>query len=424
MTEKKPHILFLFSDTGGGHRSSTESIIEAINLDHTGMLPGTKEAEGLVFAGLDPVATDLLCARYMFCNVPLDEAQKVELDDGSGGHFPQRVPVPTFDGNNIVTETGYDCALSRDVSFQYAEKRGLGRRQYYVVGRDAVADRPLVSVEGHLGRLSDGTFSDLVTGTLYFAAYKMPWDLQHTCFQYLETVDKMAGSTLKEEFLEAFDEDGDGLVSYEEFGKNGFIGPVLAQMGIMDSIIGRERLGVHHGSFAYNATLLRMSDAMWNPDGSDLLRYFYYGPVCLIAHMMSQMELEAPDPFLPSLTWGSGKWPSYQLASYVRVGISLYGTEFPNKVGFPSLYGHVFRYADLTQNQGRYTGTALFQPEPEAAQRYVTEVLSGESQPLDFTFYVPPGYGNLGGSNVPNVEETSDPAKMLTATFAGGQEVW
>lgn len=30
---KRPHILFLFSDTGGGHRSSTEAIIEALKLE-------------------------------------------------------------------------------------------------------------------------------------------------------------------------------------------------------------------------------------------------------------------------------------------------------------------------------------------------------------------------------------------------------
>jgi len=28
---KPPHVLFLFSDTGGGHRSAAEAIIEAIN---------------------------------------------------------------------------------------------------------------------------------------------------------------------------------------------------------------------------------------------------------------------------------------------------------------------------------------------------------------------------------------------------------
>jgi 1,2-diacylglycerol 3-beta-galactosyltransferase len=31
---KRPHILFLFSDTGGGHRSATEAIIEAVELEY------------------------------------------------------------------------------------------------------------------------------------------------------------------------------------------------------------------------------------------------------------------------------------------------------------------------------------------------------------------------------------------------------
>lgn len=31
---KRPHILFLFSDTGGGHRSATEAIIEALEMDY------------------------------------------------------------------------------------------------------------------------------------------------------------------------------------------------------------------------------------------------------------------------------------------------------------------------------------------------------------------------------------------------------
>src|SRR3972149_163487 len=31
---KKPHILFLFSDTGGGHRSATEAVIEALELEY------------------------------------------------------------------------------------------------------------------------------------------------------------------------------------------------------------------------------------------------------------------------------------------------------------------------------------------------------------------------------------------------------
>lgn len=35
---KKPHIVFYFSDTGGGHRSAAEAIIEAINLEYKDMV--------------------------------------------------------------------------------------------------------------------------------------------------------------------------------------------------------------------------------------------------------------------------------------------------------------------------------------------------------------------------------------------------
>lgn len=35
-SSKKPHILFLFSDTGGGHRSATEAIIEALEIEYPG----------------------------------------------------------------------------------------------------------------------------------------------------------------------------------------------------------------------------------------------------------------------------------------------------------------------------------------------------------------------------------------------------
>ncbi|MBI2323025.1 MAG: DUF362 domain-containing protein, partial [Chloroflexi bacterium] len=198
--------------------------IEAINLEHTGALPGTKEPEGLVFAGLDPVAMDLLGARYMFGNVALEEAVASGIEDGHGGRFPQRVPLPTVKGNAIVTGAGYDSPLARDTSLKTAEKRGLGERRYHVLGWDAVADGPLVSLDGHLGTVRDGKFHDVVTGTLYFAAYKMAWDLQRTAFAYLESVDRLAGSSLMKQFLETFDEDGDGAVSYHEFGRTGIFG--------------------------------------------------------------------------------------------------------------------------------------------------------------------------------------------------------
>src|SRR5258707_15688787 len=33
-THKKPHVVFYFSDTGGGHRSAAEAIIEALQIEY------------------------------------------------------------------------------------------------------------------------------------------------------------------------------------------------------------------------------------------------------------------------------------------------------------------------------------------------------------------------------------------------------
>ena len=36
----------------------------------------------------------------------------------------------------------------------------------------------------------------------------------------------------------------------------------------------------------------------------------------------------------------------------------------------------------------------------------------------------PPGYGNVGGSKLPNVEETNLPDKVFNAAFKNGNEAW
>jgi hypothetical protein len=356
--------------------------------------------------------------------VPLREAEESGIEDGHGGRFPQRVPLPRVQGHDIVSEIGYDCPLARDICFQRSEERGLGQRRYYVVGHDAVIDHPLVSLRGHLGTVIDGSFTDRVTETLYFDGFKMPWDLQRTIFQYFEAVDELAGSSLQREFLEAFDETGNGTVSYEEFGTKGIFGPMLHIGGDALSKTGTEPAGYMAGPFNSASTLLKCTQKSWNFHGHDLLKEYYWGRACLAAFRMSQVDVEVPDLFLPNLTWGKGKWPSFQLAWYVYLGFSLYGGEFPDRIGFPSLYGFAFRHADVTQNGGRHAGTIRSRPRAEAIDEYVARVLSGQEEPMNFTFYVPEGYGNVGGSPVPNVEVTADPAKLLTARFAGGREVW
>jgi len=398
--------------------------IETVNLDHTGELPGIKEPEGLVFAGLDPVAMDLLCARYMFSNVPLKEAVDSGVEDGNGGHFPQRVPLPTWNGEAIATEAGYDCPLARDALLRTAEERGLGERRYHVVGWDAVEDSPLVSLEGHLGTARDRKFADLVTRTLYFDAFKLPWDLQRTAFAYLDSVDRLTGSSLKKQFLESFDEDGDGVVTYEEFGKSGMFGPLLRVGGDARTTMATEPLGYLSGPFKAATTLLRCAEASWNRSGYNLLRDYFYGRAVMTAYRMSQQDSESPDRFLSGLSWGRGKWPSFQLAWYTYLGCALYGPRFPEEVGFPSLYGLTFRYADLTQNGGRHTGGIRTQPSPGFVETYVSGVRKGQERALDFTLYVPAGYESLDGGSVPNVRSTADPALVWTASFSGGRETW
>jgi len=399
--------------------------IEAINHDHTGLLGrGTLEPEGIVFAGLNPVATDLLSARYMFTNIPLKEALEAGLEDGNGGIFAQRVPVPTVKDNQIITREAYDCPLSRDVCFANAQKRGLGRRDYYVVGRDAVTGSPLVSVQGHLGTAKNGSFGDVITKTLYCDDLKMPWDMQKTALSYLEAVDRLTGSSLKKEFLDAYDEDRDGVVTYEEFGTKGIFGPMLHVFGRIVTRIATEEAGLLRGKFSVPATLYKLMDPSWNPHGYDLLKEFNYGLICGLAYEMSLLEMELPDLFVPGLSWGNGKWPSFELARHVLFGMSLYGEQYPNKIDFPSLYGLAFCHADHTQNGGRYVGKIRNEPDPEGLDRYVHSVGEGRASPLDFTVYVPPGFDNLSGNPVPNVEVPTDASRVFTASFAGGKEIW
>ena len=398
--------------------------IEAINYDHQGALLGRRNPEGMVFAGLNPVATDLLCARYMFSNVPLKEALAQGLDDGNGGRFPQKVPLPVVEGKSIITKTGYDCPISRDVCFKNAEKRGLGMRNYYVVGKDAINDSFLVSVQGHLGTINSGTFSDLITKNLYFDVYKFPWDLQQTALHYFSAVDKLSGSSLKKTFLELFDENKDGIVSYEEFGKRGsrdFTAHVAARY-ISD--LGTNPLAYFRTTFLRGSKLLKTSDRRWNPQGHDILRDTRYGAACLTAFNMSTMATEGEDPFIPNLKWGKGKWPSFQLAYHVYLGANLYGNQYPSKITLLSLFGSAFRYADLTQNGGEYAGKVQSRPNPDALGKYFSELKEGKKKPLNFIFYVPAGYDTIANAKIPNVEVTSDPSKILTAVFSDGKETW
>jgi hypothetical protein len=396
--------------------------LEGINRDHQGYGLGIREPEGLAVAGLDPVAADLFCARYMFSNVGLKEAKESGLDDRRGGYFPQAVPVPRYDGRAIINEKGYDCPPGRDYCFERAQQRGLGKLSYHVIGQDGITGQPLASFGGRLGYMEGAHFHEIFTTALYSDIYKMPWDLQKTFFGYLNAVDKLEGTARMRSFLDAFDETGDGTVTYEEYGKKGMYGPGSILGGLYLSTQGdADESESFRAFFAVVSNSLKYSNPAWNAEGHDYAREQMYGSVAVVAQMMSQSPREEVDPFFPGLIWGKGKWPSYTLACDRYIKQILYGWKFPARIGLSSLYGSACAFADYRQNGRQLLGNVRGVPNPDAAQKYVEAIREGRMKPLDFTFYTIPGYG---GSNLPNVVESSDPAKVLTVVFTRDVRPW
>ncbi|MFW9877542.1 MAG: DUF362 domain-containing protein [Candidatus Thorarchaeota archaeon] len=396
--------------------------IEAINVDHQGN--GIKTAEGMVFTGLDPVATDLLCARYMFSNVPLKESIEVKLVGGTAGGFPQKVPIPRVNGQNIISTEGYDCPLARDFTFERAKKRGLGKMDYYVIGHDVLTESPIISLKGHLGFVVDDNFSDIITSTLFYDSYKVPWDLQRSAFNYLAAQDELDGTNLKEEFIQYFDEDNDGIITYEEFGKKGSISMLLSFGADFISSRGREKLGYLKGYFKLINSMYKYRDKQNNLGDHDFMGERSIATACTVAFMVSRMPMELPDPFVSGRTCGNGKWPSIKYAEFLQTGNMLYGPGFPFSIGFPSLYSNALFYADLTQNGGKYAGESRSHADPGAINRYFGDVKRGRIKPLNFILYVPDEFTNISGKRVPNVEATEDPTKIFTAIFQHNKEIW
>lgn len=397
--------------------------IQAINIDHTGTPMATKVAEGLVMASLDPVALDCLCARYMFKTIPMAEAKKLQKEHSLSTDFLQRVPVAKPDGANIVSDIGFDSPLLRYNLFEYCEKRGLGQREYYATGRDAVAGAPLVSVRGHLGLLENGKFSELMTAEFYRNAAKFLWDCQLTVLSYLEANDKLTGSDYRQEIMTTFDENGDGVIDYDEMGKRGFWHTImrLAAYGIYR--LTTEEYGFLRGQFLVRSGMMKYSNPQWNKEAHDFTKEVHMMAIVYTAFRMSTLEMENPDFLFPTMSWGMGKWPSVQFASYINTAMSIYGQEFPAKVDLQSLYGYAFQYADKTLNKAAYTGNRGRSGDPEAVNRYIEAVSQG-AEPLSFVLFVPTGFGNMAGKALPNVAETGDSDKVLTAQFNNGKETW
>ena len=395
--------------------------IEPVNRFHTGPMVAPIP-EGYAFAARDPVALDLLCARYLFTTVPVAEAKAIQKEKNLPTSFLQRVPIPRADGRNIVTEEGFDSPISRYTGFKHYQERGLGQQDYYVVGRDEWQGGSLASVGGRLGRVKAGKFSELLTKEMYFSALLPLWDLQATTLAYAEANDAVTGTGYKPAILHEFDENGDGIIDYDEKGRGRnliFIAHSLRLPAV--NIDNLERLRIR---FLLAAVPLRCVNKEWNAKGYHFNSWTLFNSAVTAGVEMARAPLESSDPFVPGMVWGKGKWPSIQFAQYWHICTQIYGSEFPNSFDImTTLYGFAFQYADLQWNQGAYIVEKTGSGVAGEINRYHSDVEQGAS-PLSFILYVPPVYGKARGKNIPNVEETDDPDLIFTASFNDGREVW
>jgi Domain of unknown function (DUF362) len=399
--------------------------IETINFDHTNSTAAERVPEGYVFASRDVLALDVLCARYMFNNVPVAEARRLAKEGKASSEWVQRVPLPVVEGPNIVTKEGFDSPLSRYELFDVAQKRGIGGQAYHVDGRDVWQGSRLASVQGHLGKVDGDSFTELITGTLYYDRMKLLWDLQATVLAYARANDELTGSNYYRTLMDAFDEDGDGVITYDETGKKGAIDFQVFAGGYGVHLMGTEKHGGLRGSFAGRTNSMRWADASLNVEGIDFVKELLDSSLAAVGMVLSQMEMEGADPFFPTMTWGKGKWPSMQAARFMAIGTMIYGMGFPFMTTIDSLYGVALQYADKVFNSSTYTGDfeSMSDPLSPLAMEYI-QAVTGGAEPLPFRLFVPAGYGQVLGKAVPNVEETLDASKVLKVEFKDGVEVW
>jgi hypothetical protein len=398
--------------------------IEAINNSHTGAGMSIRVNEGFVWASLDCVALDTFCAGSVFNTIPMAEGKRLQKENNWPTEFIHIVPVAKIEGNNIVTGQDYDSPLFRYNLYKYCEERGVGQQKYHIIGWDITTNSPLASVEGHLGRIDGDRFEEIIEKELWHNPGSFLWDLQKTALTYLKAHDQLYGTELYRELMSYFDENGDEVLDYDEVGKKGQWGATTRSAAYASSLRADGKLGWLKGGFISRTFSLKCTRKEWNAGGHDFYASSRMAQLLTSAFQMSRAGAEVSDPLNPPATFGKGKWPGWKFVSYMSTNTAIYGMAFPRRVDLTGLYGTAFQYADKTQHSSAYTGNVPFMSNPDSITKYLSDVAEGKRQPLDFILFVPVGFGKMGTQTIPNIQETDDPKKILTAHFMNGKEKW
>ena len=128
---------------------------------------------------------------------------KLKDDNGWPTEFVHQVPVARIEGTNIVTGEGLDSPLFRYNLYRTCGAGGWASSNYYVVGWDSLTASPLASLGGHLGRLDNRQFLELMTKTLYFNPGCTDLGSARDHFQLCQAHDGLTGSSVLRNFWTA-----------------------------------------------------------------------------------------------------------------------------------------------------------------------------------------------------------------------------
>ncbi len=398
-------------------------VTDAINVLNMSRETGNRAAlipEGFAWSSLDCVALDLLCSRYCFKTVPMLRALKLMKENNWPTEFVRHVPVAYINGKNISTVLGLDSPLFLYGLYRFAEERGIGKQDYYVVGEDTLTEMPLASLKGHLGRIDTVRFFELMTQTMYYNPGTILHDLQKTIISFAKACDALTGSTLFKDIMEYFDENDDGIIDFDEKGQ----GYETAQLCLSSYISGirlNSSYGDLKGKFLGKVYPVRYGDSNKNSQRYDFMKGEVLVANLAAAYKMSLLPDPVPDLFIPEMTYGRGNWPSWQTVLQVQTLETIYGARLRKDITLESLYGIAFQYADKVYNSGEYTGSIDQSiSTTDSIRNYIEAVRNGEAL-LNFTLYVPRGLGTLEGEKIPNAEETDDPEKLYTVQY---KDIW